>query len=128
MEPDDDGSTIESDATERNPTLSITKETHMYLINIQLNADKIPPERRDALFEQHRTWFAEHFDKGNFLLLGPYLDADLAGIIIAQTENRTTLEAILATDVYHGNGMANYEIREFEAAMVSDELHRFQGK
>ncbi|ASK26643.1 hypothetical protein BG910_01800 [Neisseria chenwenguii] len=91
----------------------------MYLINITLNMNEIPADRAEAMFAEHRAWFVRYFDAGKFLVLGPYLDAQHAGVIIAKTDSRAELDDILAADVYWQNG-ADYEIREFKAAMAAD--------
>ncbi|WP_169779047.1 YciI family protein [Campylobacter curvus] len=91
----------------------------MYLINITLNTDKVPTDKADVMFERHREWFGKNFKEGKFLLLGPYQDKEHAGIIIAQAPNRTALDEILASDVYYPD-LAQYEVREFKAAMATD--------
>lgn len=88
----------------------------MYIINIVLKMDKIPAEQAESMLNAHRAWFAQYFEQGNFLMLGPYLDQDHAGVIIAQTENREALDTILAEDVYFPD-LADYEVREFKDAM-----------
>ncbi|WP_169784212.1 YciI family protein [Campylobacter curvus] len=98
----------------------------MYLINITLKMEKVPADKADVMFERHRKWFGKNFKEGKFLLLGPYLDKKYAGIIVAGVENRAKLDEILATDVYYPD-MAEYEIREFKAAMAAD-LSAFAGK
>lgn len=89
----------------------------MYLINIVLKTSELSPAEQEQMFVQHRTWFADYFKQGNFLLLGPYLDQAHAGVIIAQAESREALDKILAEDVYYPN-LADYEVREFKAAMA----------
>ncbi|HHW7579631.1 TPA: YciI family protein [Mannheimia haemolytica] len=88
----------------------------MYIINIVLKMDKIPAEQAESMLNSHRAWFTKYFQQGSFLLLGPYLDQDYAGVIIAQTENREALDTILAEDVYFPD-LADYEVREFKDAM-----------
>lgn len=100
----------------------------MFIVNISLKAEKVPAEKADLMFDQHRAWFARNFQKGNFLLLGPYQDKDNAGVIIAQADNREELEAILSEDVYYPLDLANYEVHEFKAVMVSENIDKFQGK
>ena len=94
----------------------------MYIVSISLIADKIPANNEDSLFEGHRKWFAKYFKKGNFLILGPYLDATNAGVIIATAKDRSELDKILAEDVYHPLELAKYEIREFHPAMVAKNI------
>lgn len=98
----------------------------MYLIDISLKNSTLSEEEQAKQLDAHRAWFAKYFQQGNFLLLGPYLDKERAGVIIAQTENREQLESILAEDVYYPN-LADYQIREFKAAMVAENIQQFQG-
>ncbi|MGQ8821404.1 YciI family protein [Bibersteinia trehalosi] len=88
----------------------------MYIINIALKMDKIPAEQAEQMFNTHRAWFAQYFEQGNFLMLGPYLDQAHTGVIIAQAESREALDKILAEDVYFPD-LADYEVREFKDAM-----------
>ncbi|MDY4713947.1 YciI family protein [Actinobacillus minor] len=98
----------------------------MYLIDISLKNESLSEEEQAKQLDAHRAWFAKYFQQGNFLLLGPYLDKERAGVIIAQTESREQLESILAEDVYYPN-LADYQIREFKAAMVAENIQQFQG-
>ena len=98
----------------------------MYLIDISLKNESLSEEEQAKQLDVHRAWFAKYFQQGNFLLLGPYLDKERAGVIIAQTESREQLESILAEDVYYPN-LADYQIREFKAAMVAENIQQFQG-
>jgi uncharacterized protein YciI len=100
----------------------------MYIINISLKVDKVPTEQADAMFEQHRAWFAKNFQQGNFLMLGPYQDKEHAGVIIAQAESREALEKVLLEDVYYPLDLADYEVHEFKVAMVAENMREFQGK
>lgn len=88
----------------------------MYLINITVN-DDITAEEHEALFTCHVSWFQQYFNTGNFVLIGPYSDREKAGVIIAQTDSREELEAMLKEDAYYPN-LAKYEIREFIPKMV----------
>lgn len=98
----------------------------MYLIDISLKNESLSEGEQAKQLDAHRAWFAKYFQQGNFLLLGPYLDKERAGVIIAQTESREQLESILAEDVYYPN-LADYQIREFKAAMVAENIQQFQG-
>ena len=98
----------------------------MYLIDISSKNESLSEEEQAKQLDAHRAWFAKYFQQGNFLLLGPYLDKERAGVIIAQTESREQLESILAEDVYYPN-LADYQIREFKAAMVAENIQQFQG-
>lgn len=98
----------------------------MYFIDIVIKPSALSEAGQAQQLDAHRAWFAKYFQQGNFLLLGPYLDKERAGVIIAQTESREQLESILAEDVYYPN-LADYQIREFKATMVAENLQQFQG-
>ncbi len=98
----------------------------MYLIDISLKNENLSAEEQAQQLDAHRAWFAKYFQQGNFLLLGPYLDQERAGVIIAQAQNRAQLEQILAEDIYYPD-LADYQIREFKAAMVAEDIQQFQG-
>ena len=90
----------------------------MYLINITVNED-VSAEQHEALFSRHVSWFQQYFDAGKFVLIGPYSDRQRAGVIIAQTESREELDAILREDAYYPK-LAEYEIREFIPKMIGN--------
>jgi uncharacterized protein YciI len=96
----------------------------MYIINITVNAD-ISAEQHESLFPKHVSWFKQYFDEGKFVVVGPYSDRERAGIIIASTENRRELEAILSDDSYYPD-LANYEIREFFPKMIASDLDKLR--
>jgi uncharacterized protein YciI len=100
----------------------------MYLIHITIKTDQLPAGQADALLAQHRAWFTRHFEAGDFLLLGPYLDQPAAGLIVAQAPSRDALAGMLAEDVYHPNGWADYTVREFKVGLAAEKLSARQGQ
>lgn len=100
----------------------------MYLIDITIKTDAIPAEQREALLAGHRAWFGKYFEQGHFLLIGPYLDRHAAGVIIAQTDSRAELDAILAEDVYWADKLAVYQVIEFQANLIAKSLPEWAGK
>lgn len=96
----------------------------MYIISITVNAD-ITAELQDTLFPRHVTWFKKHFDAGKFLVIGPFADQERAGVIIAQTQSRDELEALLREDAYFPDH-ARYDIREFVPKMIAADMQSFQ--
>ncbi|WP_263064798.1 YciI family protein [Dickeya dadantii] len=100
----------------------------MFLINISLKEHLADEETAASRFEQHSQWFSKHFQEGRFLMLGPYQDKHHAGVIIAQAESRVALERVLSEDIYYPLGLADYEIREFKAALISGDIKNYEGK
>ena len=100
----------------------------MYLIDITIQTDAIPTGQSETLLAGHRAWFTRYFEQGKFLMLGPYRDQAGAGVIIAQTDSREELDAMLAEDVYWADKLADYQVREFQANLVAENIQQFQGK
>lgn len=100
----------------------------MYLIDITLKTDIIPAGQSETLLAGHRAWFTKYFEQGKFLMLGPYRDQAGAGVIIAQADSRAELDAMLAEDVYWADKLADYQVREFQANLVAENIQQFQGK
>ena len=94
----------------------------MYIISITLKENHSDEAQANQMFEQHKAWFQKHFQLGNFLIMGPYLDASHAGVIIARAKNRDALDAILAEDVYYHPGMADYQVREFNPVLIAEHI------
>lgn len=99
----------------------------MFLIDVKINTDKVPAGRAEELLNGHRQWFGKHFEDGDFLIVGPYHDIDMAGIVIAQAKSKEDLEAIIAEDSYYPD-MATYTIHSFKANMVAENISDYKGK
>ena len=89
----------------------------MFVVTVSLKTDLIPKERVDELFAEHRGWFVKYVDRGNFLLLGPFVDNEHAGATIVDVKERKELDEITFQDVYPPLGYANCCVREFKAIM-----------
>lgn len=103
------------------------KGESMYLIDITIQSNRIPAERAEELLTAHRKWFTNQSEKGNFLLVGPYLDKKMAGLVIAYAESREELEEILSQDSYYPD-LATYGVHEFQANIISEKLIDYKGK
>lgn len=100
----------------------------MFIINETLNPEKIPAGKGEELFKQHVDWFTRHFEQGDFLLVGPYTDKEMAGIMLSGLESREALEDVLKEDVYYADGVANYEVRTFMAGKIAKDFSSYEGK
>ncbi|MBR3722186.1 MAG: hypothetical protein IKN12_05400 [Selenomonadaceae bacterium] len=100
----------------------------MFLITQKLLPEKIPEGKGDELFKKHVAWFTRHFEKGDFILVGPYTDKKMEGIMISPLENREAVETVLKDDVYYADGLANYEVRSFTAGKIAENFSSFVGK
>ena len=94
----------------------------MYMISITLMENHSTDTQDTKMFRQHKAWFQKHFQLGHFLIMGPYLDAKHAGIIVARAKNRDVLDAIISEDVYYPTGLADYQIREFSPILIAENI------
>ncbi|WP_246830797.1 Dps family protein [Neisseria sp. HMSC70E02] len=69
----------------------------MYIIDITVNED-ITPEQHEELFPKHAAWFAKYHQTGNFLIVGPFTDAQGLSKVLADTYS-----LYLKTHNYHWN-------------------------
>lgn len=93
----------------------------MYLIDIQIKG-----KPADVQVEKHRTWFKNHFEAGDFLIVGPSKTKPLAGIIIAKSMPREHLDQIISEDEFYPDG-AIYSINEFQAKLVNNQAIQKEG-
>ncbi|MBQ7516322.1 MAG: hypothetical protein IJS96_08580 [Schwartzia sp.] len=100
----------------------------MFIINQTLKPEKIPAGKGEELFQKHVVWFTRHFEQGDFLLVGPYTDKEMAGIMITAAPSREAVEAILKEDVYYEGGLAEYEVRSFTAGKIAGNFSEYEGK
>jgi uncharacterized protein YciI len=96
----------------------------LFIINITVN-DNLSSEQHASLFSRHVEWFKHYFSTGEFVVIGPYVEKERAGLIIASTESRDRLMAILAEDAYYPE-LAAYEVHEFSPKMIAHNLHQLQ--
>lgn len=99
----------------------------MYLIDITIKTDKVPEEQADPLLADHRAWFGRQAEQGHFLIVGPYRDQPMAGLVLAQADTRANLDAIIAEDAYYPD-MASYQVREFQANVIAEKITDYKGK
>lgn len=99
----------------------------MYLIDITIKTDQVPADKADELLAGHRAWFSAQVQAGNFLLVGPYRDKAMAGLVIAQANSRAELDDLVAKDAYYPD-MATYDIHEFQANIIAENITDYRGK
>lgn len=99
----------------------------MYLIAITIKTDQVPADKADELLAGHRAWFSAQAQAGNFLLVGPYRDKAMAGLVIAQANSRADLDDLVAKDAYYPD-MATYDIHEFQANIIAENITDYRGK
>ena len=78
-----------------------------------------PLEEVDRFLQAHRDYLAEHYAAGDFIASGPQ-HPRIGGVIMIKADNRADVDAIIAKDPFNINGIADYQIVEFNPTMFCD--------
>lgn len=90
----------------------------MFIINITY---KTALENVDRFLAEHITFLEEQYAKGHFIASGRKVPRT-GGIILAKTETKEALNAILEKDPFKLNDLALYEVIEFIPSKTAPEL------
>lgn len=83
---------------------------------------KKPLSEVDRFLTAHREYLAKHYAAGDFIASGPQ-SPRVGGVIMMKAESREAVDAIIAEDPFHINGIADYQIVEFTPTMfITEEL------
>lgn len=83
---------------------------------------KQPLSEVDRFLTAHREYLAKHYVAGDFIASGPQTPR-IGGVIMMKADSREAVEAIIAEDPFHINGIADYQIVDFTPTMfISDDL------
>lgn len=83
---------------------------------------KKPLDEVDQFLQAHREYLAKHYAAGDFIASGPQ-NPRVGGVIMMKAESREAVDAIIAEDPFHINGIADYQIVEFTPTMfITEEL------
>jgi uncharacterized protein YciI len=89
-----------------------------------------PLEEIERFSAEHVAWIMPHYASGRFLASGRRVPP-IGGIILARGESQEEFLSLLAEDPFHQNGLAKYEVFEFNPAPLprrSAELEAFLSK
>jgi uncharacterized protein YciI len=78
-------------------------------------------EEIDSLLEEHIKFLKKQYAEKVFIASGRKVPRT-GGIIIAKTENKEKLNAILKQDPFYKNGAAEYQVTEFIPSMTLPEF------
>ena len=78
-----------------------------------------PLEEVDRFLQAHRDYLAEHYAAGDFIASGPQ-HPRIGGVIMIKADNRADVDAIISQDPFNLNGIADYQIVEFNPTMPCD--------
>lgn len=84
-----------------------------------------PLDSIDAHLDDHVAFLKEQYAKGRFIASGRKVPRT-GGVILARSMPRDELNRILEQDPFKKAGIAEYEVTEFVASMVADELSAFK--
>ncbi len=83
---------------------------------------KKPLDEVDQFLQAHREYLANQYADGDFIASGPQ-NPRVGGVIMMKAESREAVDAIIAEDPFHINGIADYQIVEFTPTMfITEEL------
>ncbi len=87
---------------------------------ILLNYKK-PLSDVDRFVAEHRAFLERHYAAGHFLLSGRK-EPRTGGVILAQADSRSDVEAIIRQDPFHREGIAEYTLVEFLPSLAAPPL------
>jgi len=79
-----------------------------------------PLSEVDRFLAAHSEYLAKHYAAGDFIASGPQ-SPRVGGVILMKAESREAVNAIIAEDPFHINGIADYQIVEFTPTMFINE-------
>ena len=86
---------------------------------------KVPLDEVDKHLPAHVEWLGRQYEAGIFLASGRRVPRT-GGVILAGPGDRERIEAIIAEDPFHLNGIADHEIVEFVPGTVAPGLEKLQ--
>jgi uncharacterized protein YciI len=84
-----------------------------------------PLSEVDRVRDEHMAWIAEHYAAGRFIASGAKVPRT-GGVILARTAPREEIEALVGSDPFAREGVAEYDITEFTATTVADDVARLR--
>lgn len=82
---------------------------------------KKPLSEVDRFLAAHREYLAKHYAAGDFIASGPQTPR-IGGVIMMKADSREVVDAIIAEDPFHINGIASYQIVEFTPTMFANDV------
>jgi len=91
----------------------------MFIIFLRFSDNK---SHAKNFMQAHNDWITEHVNSGVFLMVGT-LEPKQGGCILANTENRETIEAIITQDPFVTENIVTAEILEISPSKVNERLN-----
>lgn len=89
-----------------------------FLIILTYKVDMAIVERHTAA---HREYLKTQYEQGRLLMSGPFVPRT-AGVLWAQAEEKEDIQAMIDSDPFNMNGVADWQIIEFKPVMFADRL------
>jgi uncharacterized protein YciI len=80
-----------------------------------------PLEEVDKLLDDHLAYLDRNYAESRFLLSGPRVPR-IGGVILSRGDSKGELEAVVATDPLIAEGVATYELLQFQPGRRANEL------
>jgi uncharacterized protein YciI len=81
----------------------------------------VPLEDVDRVLPEHVAWLERQYAAGTLLASGRRVPRT-GGVLLARAEDRAALDALLAGDPFHREGLAEYQVVEFTPSMTAPGL------
>ena len=81
---------------------------------------KKPLSEVDRFLAAHREYLARHYVAGDLITSGPR-SGRVGGVIMIKAHSLEAVNAIIAEDPFHINGIADYQIVEFAPTLFANE-------
>ncbi|MFD5079928.1 YciI family protein [Streptomyces sp. NPDC058371] len=94
----------------------------MFIIDLTYTASV---EQVDAVLDAHVEWLNRQYEAGVFIASGRKVPRD-GGVIVAVGEDRAAVEALVATDPFAVEKVADHRITEFLATKTAPSLASYQ--
>lgn len=78
----------------------------------------------DACLEKHVAFLEKHYGLGKFIFSGRK-NPRVGGIILCKAENAAEVQSIIAEDPFHQEGIAEYDVIEFEPTKYAKGFEKF---
>ncbi len=85
---------------------------------------KVPLETVDRHLAAHRSFLDKYYASGNLVCSGSR-NPRVGGIILCRAESRARVETITKEDPFYINGVADYEIIEFDPVKYAPDFAPF---
>ncbi|CUU49712.1 YciI family protein [Clostridium beijerinckii] len=95
----------------------------MFIVNLTYVK---PLEEVEKYLEDHITFLNKYYASNNFICSGRKNPRD-GGIILCTAKNKEEVNEIISEDPFHKNGVANYDVIEFQPTKYSEGLKEFVG-